>query len=54
MKRGEIWTLVGGASDVSKLRPAVIAQNSWFDANDSVLVYPLTTHSTCPTTTGTG
>ena len=46
MKRGEIWTVAGGAADVRKPRPAVIIQDDRFDANDSIVVCPLTTDST--------
>jgi mRNA interferase MazF len=46
MKRGEIWTVAGGAGDVGKPRPAVIVQDDRFDANDSVVVCPLTTDPT--------
>ena len=43
MKRGEIWTVAGGAAYVGKPRPAVIVQDDRFDANDSIVVCPLTT-----------
>src|SRR3954451_7232380 len=43
MKRGEIWTIAGGAG---KPRPAVIVQDDRFDANDSIVVCPLTTDPT--------
>ena len=46
MKRGEIWTVAGGAAYVGKPRPAVIVQDNRFDANDSIIVCPLTTDST--------
>ena len=46
MKRGEIWTVAGGAAYAGKPRPAVIVQDDRFDANDSVIVCPLTTDST--------
>ena len=46
MKRGEIWTAAGGAAYVGKPRPAVIIQDDRFDANDSVVVCPLTTDPT--------
>jgi mRNA interferase MazF len=45
MKRGEIWTVAGGAY-VGKPRPAVIVQDDRFDANDSIIVCPLTTDPT--------
>jgi mRNA interferase MazF len=46
MKRGEIWTVAGGAPYVGKPRPAVIVQDDRFDANDSIVVCPLTTDPT--------
>jgi mRNA interferase MazF len=46
MKRGEIWTVAGGAAYTGKPRPAVIIQDDAFDANDSIVVCPLTTDPT--------
>jgi mRNA interferase MazF len=46
MKRGEVWTVAGGAADAGKPRPAVIVQDDRFDANDSIIVCPLTTDAT--------
>jgi len=46
MKRGEIWTVAGGAAYAGKPRPAVIVQDNRFDANDSIIVCPLTTDTT--------
>jgi len=46
MKRGEIWTVAGGAAYAGKPRPAVIVQDDRFDANDSIVVCPLTTDPT--------
>ena len=46
MKRGEIWTVAGGDAYAGKPRPAVIVQDDRFDANDSIVVCPLTTDST--------
>jgi mRNA interferase MazF len=46
MRRGEIWTVAGGAAYAGKPRPAVIVQDDRFDANDSVVVCPLTTDPT--------
>ena len=34
MRRGEIWTVAGGAAYAGKSRPAVIIQDDRFDAND--------------------
>lgn len=45
MERGEIWTTTG-KDCAGKPRPAVIVQDSRFDATDSVTVCPLTTHET--------
>jgi mRNA interferase MazF len=42
MKRGEIWTVAGGSAYAGKPRPAVIVQDDRFDANDSIVVCPLT------------
>ena len=41
MKRGEIWTVAGGAY-TSKPRPAVIVQDDRFHATDSVTIAPIT------------
>ncbi len=46
MKRGEIWTVAGGPAYAGKPRPAVIVQDNRFDANDSIIVCPLTTDAT--------
>ncbi len=46
MKRGEVWTVAGGAAYAGKPRPAVIVQDDRFDANDSIIVCPLTTDAT--------
>ena len=46
MKRGELWTVAGGAAYAAKPRPAVIVQDDRFDANDSTVVCPLTTDPT--------
>jgi mRNA interferase MazF len=46
MRRGEIWTIAGGAVYTGKPRPAVIIQSGRFDANDSIVVCPLTTDPT--------
>jgi mRNA interferase MazF len=42
LKRGEIWTIAGGADYVGKPRPAIILQNDDFDSTPSVTVCPLT------------
>ena len=46
MKRGDIWTVAGGAAYAGKPRPAVIVQDDRFDASDSIIVCPLTTDAT--------
>jgi mRNA interferase MazF len=46
VRRGEIWTVAGGAAYAGKPRPAVIVQDDRFDASDSVVVCPLTTDPT--------
>ena len=46
MKRGEVWTVAGGTAYAGKPRPAVIVQDDRFDANDSIVVCPLTTDPT--------
>ena len=46
MKRGEVWTVADGAAYAGKPRPAVIVQDDRFDANDSIIVCPLTTDAT--------
>jgi mRNA interferase MazF len=46
VKRGEIWTVAGGPAYAGKPRPAVIVQDDRFDANDSIIVCPLTTDLT--------
>jgi mRNA interferase MazF len=46
VKRGEIWTVAGGPAYAGKPRPAVILQDNRFDANDSIIVCPLTTDPT--------
>lgn len=46
MKRGEIWTVAGGAAYTGKPRPAVILQDDVFDANNSVVVCPFTSDPT--------
>jgi mRNA interferase MazF len=46
VKRGEVWTVAGGGAYAGKPRPAVIVQDDRFDANDSIVVCPLTTDPT--------
>src|SRR3954465_7367044 len=46
MKRGEVWTVAGGAAYAGKPRPAVIVQDDRLDANESIIVCPFTTDPT--------
>jgi len=46
VRRGEIWTVAGGAAYAGKPRPAVIVQDDRFDGNDSIIVCPMTTDPT--------
>jgi mRNA interferase MazF len=41
VKRGEIWTIAGGAGYAGKPRPAVIVQSDDFDATPSITICPL-------------
>jgi len=44
MRRGEIWTVAGGADYAGKPRPVVIIQDDRFSGTASVTVVPLTTN----------
>ncbi|MCZ0942606.1 MAG: type II toxin-antitoxin system PemK/MazF family toxin [Gammaproteobacteria bacterium] len=44
MKRGEIWTVSGGAPYARKPRPAVILQNDRYGGTESVTICVLTSH----------
>jgi mRNA interferase MazF len=46
MKRGDIWTVSGGADYVGKPRPAVIVQDDDFDATQSITICVFTTDPT--------
>jgi len=46
MRRGEIWTVVGGKDYAGKPRPAVILQDDRFDATDSLTICAFTTDPT--------
>jgi mRNA interferase MazF len=46
VKRGEVWTVSGGADYAGKPRPAVIVQDDSFAATGSVTVCPFTTDPT--------
>jgi mRNA interferase MazF len=43
MRRGEVWTVAGGADYVGKPRPAVIIQDDAFSDTASVTICALTT-----------
>lgn len=46
MKRGDIWTVSGGADYAGKPRPAVIVQDDHFDATSSIAVCAFTSDPT--------
>jgi mRNA interferase MazF len=46
MKRGEVWTVSGGAPYASKPRPAVIVQEDRFEATSSITLCVFTTDPT--------
>jgi len=46
MKRGEIWTVAGGAHYAGKPRAAVIVQDDTFDATASITICAFTTDPT--------
>jgi mRNA interferase MazF len=46
MKRGEVWTVAGGADYAGKPRPVVILQDDSFDATDSITICAFTTDPT--------
>lgn len=46
MRRGEIWTVSGGADYAGKPRPAVLVQDDSFDATASVTICAFTTDPT--------
>ena len=46
MKRGEVWTISGGASYTGKPRPAVIVQEDRFDHTGSITLCVFTTDPT--------
>jgi len=46
MKRGEIWTVSGGAPYAGKPRPAVIVQEDRFSATNSITLCVFTTDPT--------
>jgi mRNA interferase MazF len=46
MKRGDIWTVSGGADYIGRPRPAVIVQDDDFDATRSITLCVFTTDPT--------
>ena len=46
MKRGEVWSVAGGADYAGKPRPAVILQDDRFEATLSITICPFTTDPT--------
>ena len=46
MRRGEIWTVAGGADYAGKRRPAVIVQDDSLDATASLTICAFTTDPT--------
>ena len=46
MRRGEVWTVSGGAEDAGKPRPAVIIQDNHFDATASITLCAFTSDLT--------
>ncbi len=46
MRRGEIWTIAGGADYAGKPRPAVVVQDDSFDATASITICAFTTDPT--------
>ena len=42
MRRGEIWTVSGGADYAGKPRPAIVIQSDQFDDTPSITICPLT------------
>ncbi len=44
MRRGEIWTMAGGADYAGKPRPVLIVQDDRFDATASVTICSFTTN----------
>jgi mRNA interferase MazF len=45
VKRGEVWTVSGGAPYAGKPRPAVIVQEDLFNATSSITVCVFTSHA---------
>lgn len=43
IRRGDVWTVAGGADYASKPRPVVIVQDDSFDGTDSITICAFTT-----------
>jgi mRNA interferase MazF len=46
VRRGEVWTVAGGAEYAGKPRPAAVIQDDRFGDIESIAVCPLTTNKT--------
>ena len=46
MRRGDVWTISGGADYAGKPRPAVVVQDDAFDATGSITICAFTTDAT--------
>ena len=46
MRRGEVWTVSGGADYAGKPRPVVVVQDDGFEPIDSITLCPFTTDTT--------
>ena len=46
MKRGEVWTVAGGADYAGNPRPAIVLQDDRFDATRSITICVFTTDPT--------
>ncbi len=46
MRRGDIWTVAGGADCAGKPHPVAIVQDDSFDATDSITICAFTTDET--------
>ena len=46
MKRGDIWTVAGGAGYAGKPRPVMVLQDNRFDATESITICPFTADPT--------
>jgi len=46
VRRGDVWTISGGADYAGKPRPAVVVQDDAFDATGSITICAFTTDAT--------